>query len=45
MGNREALLSGAKKSLLENGYDRTTVRDITAADRRQSQKLAAYVLS
>lgn len=31
MGNREALLSGAKKSLLEKGYDRTTVRDITAA--------------
>ena len=31
MGNREALISGAKKSLLEKGYDRTTVRDITAA--------------
>jgi AcrR family transcriptional regulator len=31
MGNREALLSGAKKSLLDKGYDRTTVRDITAA--------------
>jgi len=31
MGNREALLNGAKKSLLEKGYDRTTVRDITAA--------------
>jgi AcrR family transcriptional regulator len=31
MGNREALLSGAKKSLLEKGYDRSTVRDITAA--------------
>jgi AcrR family transcriptional regulator len=31
MGNREALLAGAKRSLLEKGYDRTTVRDITAA--------------
>jgi AcrR family transcriptional regulator len=31
MGNREALLNGAKKSLLEKGYDRSTVRDITAA--------------
>jgi len=31
MGNREALLAGAKQSLLEKGYDRTTVRDITAA--------------
>jgi AcrR family transcriptional regulator len=31
MGNREALLAGAKKSLLEKGYDRSTVRDITAA--------------
>jgi AcrR family transcriptional regulator len=31
MGNREALLSGAKKSLLEKGYDQSTVRDITAA--------------
>jgi AcrR family transcriptional regulator len=31
MGNREALLSGAKQSLLEKGYDRSTVRDITAA--------------
>jgi AcrR family transcriptional regulator len=28
MGNREALLDGAKKCLLEKGYDRTTVRDI-----------------
>jgi AcrR family transcriptional regulator len=31
MGNREALLAGAKRSLLEKGYDRTTVRDITTA--------------
>ncbi len=31
MGNRDALLAGAKQSLLEKGYDRTTVRDITAA--------------
>jgi len=31
MGNREALLDGAKKCLLEKGYDRTTVRDIATA--------------
>jgi AcrR family transcriptional regulator len=31
MGNREALLEGAKQCLLTKGYDRTTVRDITAA--------------
>jgi AcrR family transcriptional regulator len=31
MGNREALLAGAKQCLLAKGYDRTTVRDITAA--------------
>lgn len=31
MGNREALLEGAKKCLLEKGYDRTTVRDIASA--------------
>ena len=31
MGNREALLEGAKQCLLAKGYDRTTVRDITAA--------------
>lgn len=29
--NRRALLEGARKCLLEKGYDRTTVRDITAA--------------
>src|SRR5689334_9572455 len=28
MGNREDLLAGAKKCLLEKGYSRTTVRDI-----------------
>ena len=31
MGNREKLLDGAKRSLLERGYLRTTARDITAA--------------
>ncbi|MBB3038170.1 TetR/AcrR family transcriptional regulator [Hoyosella altamirensis] len=31
MGNREALLEGAKQCILDKGYDRTTVRDITAA--------------
>ena len=30
-GNRDALLLGAKKCLLEKGYNRTTARDITAA--------------
>ncbi|MER7330773.1 MULTISPECIES: TetR/AcrR family transcriptional regulator [unclassified Micromonospora] len=28
MGNREALLAGARTCLLEKGFDRTTVRDI-----------------
>ena len=31
MGNREKLLEGAKQSLLERGYQRTTARDIVAA--------------
>ncbi len=31
MGNREDLLDGAKRCLLEKGYTRTTVRDIAAA--------------
>lgn len=31
MGNREALLSGAKSCLLEKGYARTTARDIAEA--------------
>lgn len=31
MGNREALLAGAKKCLLDKGYARTTVRDIASA--------------
>ncbi len=31
MGNREALLDGATRCLYEKGYERTTVRDITAA--------------
>jgi AcrR family transcriptional regulator len=31
MGNRERLLEGAKRSLLEKGYARTTARDIVAA--------------
>ncbi|HEX4020351.1 MAG TPA: TetR/AcrR family transcriptional regulator [Acidobacteriaceae bacterium] len=31
MGNREALLIGAKRCLLEKGYERTTARDIAAA--------------
>lgn len=31
MGNREALLEGAKTCLIEKGFDKTTVRDIVAA--------------
>ncbi|KAB2344678.1 TetR/AcrR family transcriptional regulator [Actinomadura rudentiformis] len=31
MGNREDLLEGAKRCLLEKGYTRTTARDIAAA--------------
>ncbi|MFC4337430.1 TetR family transcriptional regulator [Salininema proteolyticum] len=31
MGNRDALLAGAKQCLLDKGYDRTTVRDIATA--------------
>jgi AcrR family transcriptional regulator len=31
MGNREALLAGAKRCLYEKGYARTTARDIAAA--------------
>jgi AcrR family transcriptional regulator len=31
MGNREALLTGAKRCLYEKGYARTTARDIAAA--------------
>lgn len=31
MGNREALLAGAKECLREKGYAATTIRDITAA--------------
>jgi AcrR family transcriptional regulator len=31
MGNREALLAGAKHCLLEKGFGRTTARDIAAA--------------
>jgi AcrR family transcriptional regulator len=31
MGNREALLMGAKRCLLEKGYARTTARDIASA--------------
>jgi AcrR family transcriptional regulator len=31
MGNREALLEGAKRCLLEKGYSRTTARDIAEA--------------
>jgi len=31
MGNREALLAGAKSCLIEKGYARTTARDIAAA--------------
>jgi AcrR family transcriptional regulator len=31
MGNREALLVGAKQCLIERGWARTTVRDIAAA--------------
>jgi AcrR family transcriptional regulator len=30
MGNREALLAGAKRCLIEKGYARTTARDIAA---------------
>jgi AcrR family transcriptional regulator len=31
MGNREALLAGAKQCLIERGWARTTVRDIASA--------------
>ena len=31
MGNREALVEGAKACLLEKGYSRTTARDIATA--------------
>jgi AcrR family transcriptional regulator len=31
VGNREALLAGAKRCLIEKGYARTTARDIAAA--------------
>jgi AcrR family transcriptional regulator len=31
LGNREALLAGAKKCLLEKGFNRTTARDIASA--------------
>src|SRR5215472_16786459 len=31
MGNREALLAGTKRCLIEKGYARTTARDIAAA--------------
>jgi AcrR family transcriptional regulator len=31
MGNREALLDGAKQAIRDRGYARSTVRDITAA--------------
>src|SRR5262252_2857415 len=31
MGNREALLAGAKRCLIEKGYAATTARDIAAA--------------
>ncbi len=31
MGNREALIEGAKSCLMENGYSRTTARDIATA--------------
>jgi AcrR family transcriptional regulator len=31
MGNRDALLAGAKRCLIEKGYARTTARDIAAA--------------
>jgi AcrR family transcriptional regulator len=31
MGNREALLEGARECLSERGYARTTARDIAAA--------------
>ena len=31
MGNREDLIAGAKRCLIEKGYARTTARDIAAA--------------
>src|ERR687891_1071084 len=31
MGNREALLAGAKRCIVEKGYAHTTARDIVAA--------------
>jgi AcrR family transcriptional regulator len=42
MGNRDALLEGAKKCLLAKGYDRTTVRDITAASGGVSMAAIGY---
>ncbi len=42
MGNREALLAGAKRCLLEKGYARTTVRDITAASGGVSMAAIGY---
>lgn len=42
MGNRDALLAGAKRCLLEKGYARTTVRDITAASGGVSMAAIGY---
>jgi len=42
VGNREALLAGAKRCLLEKGYARATVRDITAASGGVSMAAIGY---
>lgn len=42
MGNREDLLAGAKACLIEKGWARTTVRDITAASGGVSMAAIGY---
>jgi AcrR family transcriptional regulator len=42
MGNREDLLAGAKACLVEKGWARTTVRDITAASGGVSMAAIGY---
>ncbi|MFI9720596.1 TetR/AcrR family transcriptional regulator [Streptomyces sp. NPDC052396] len=42
MGNREDLLSGARRCLKEKGWARTTVRDITAASGGVSMAAIGY---
>jgi AcrR family transcriptional regulator len=42
MGNREALVRGAKQAIRERGYARSTVRDITAASGGVSMTAIGY---